>query len=286
MPSTRFINSLNQRLTNLPILPQVTVAPAAGESYPFGRGIHYDSWPTATTNVFHTWIAQDTPSGHNQAIAIVGGSVQNNCRYYVCDLASINWSGITLTGPRPRNPLGGLDPYTVSMGTMQLKTGAILVFSQTASERRQPFLVGNTIVEARKILPLCNAPTATNALDSLRYGGVTLVPSFFGDQWPGGGISVSRVGFGTSTGVTVYPVDPGTLIAQTAAGVNIGTVTAGTVRTFTEAELLAGGMIRWDFYFIGAQVGSIISLLSPLDMPPPYDCPGYDVPMLKGGYLT
>ncbi len=286
MPSTRYI-SLGVRLTNLPILPQVTVAPAAGERYPFGRGIHYDSWPTASTPIFRTWIAQDTAAGNSQAIERVNGTVKGNTSYYVCSPAAINWSGITLTGPRPRNPLGGWDPYNVSLGTMNLKNGAIVLLGIPAVEQRRPILVGNTVVETTKPAPLCNSPTSVAPLDSLRYSGVTITaPLFFGTRWLGGGIEVSRVGFGTSTTFAVYPVDPGTLEAQTGAGVNLGTVSAGTVRTFTAAEVLAGGVIRWNQFFCGAATGTIINFLTPLDLPPPYDCPGYDVAMLKGGYLV
>lgn len=287
MPSTRFINALSRLLTNLPVLPQVVTAPTAGMKYPSGRAISRLSNPSASGAVFRTWIAQDNAGGWSQAIRTAGGSVHGNTTYYVCDPSTIDWSGITLTGPRPQNPLGGLDSYSVTVGTMRLKTGATTLLSLPAIEVRQPFLVGNTLVEASKIARPCNSPNSVDPLDSLRYGGITLVGStFFGDRWIGGGISVSRVGLGTSTGVIVYPVDPGTLIADTSTGVNIGTVSAGTAHTFTAADLLGAGLVRWDYFFIGAALNSVIDLLSPLDLPPPYDCPGYDVPMLKGGYLS
>ncbi len=297
-------NFSSQLLTNLPLHPQVMPAPVAGDRYPNARAISRISHRGDGLGTQHpTWVAQDTGGGWYQVIFMAGGFNQSAANYYICDPASVDWGSVVLTGLRPQNPIGGRNAYFVSVGTAKLKNGATVMQSETAYHRLYPHLVGNSFISSFKTPPICFSQTSgglppfgysTSPLDWKSYG---IQTGFFFPvaaklvHWLGGDLVVSRIPRLMDGSVTVYPVDPGTLEAQVSSGVNLGNVVAGTARTFTTADLLAAGLVRWDFFFITSSVAPgpfddcIVYLQAPLDLPPPYDAPGWDVPLIKGGYL-
>ncbi len=119
MSTTRFISATTGDATGLPILPHIMAAPNSGEVYPFGRAIYHSSAISDVLTSARTWIAQDTPNGHSIALERVDSVNKATARYYMSDPATINWTGITLTGRRPRTPLGGLDVYNYSLGLIR-----------------------------------------------------------------------------------------------------------------------------------------------------------------------
>ncbi len=293
--TTRLIGGGGNMATNRPNLPAVTAAASAGDVYPSLRAVSRSSINVATSGAHLTWIAQDSLVGWSQAVMQTSIAFSPGCEYIVVDPSTIDWTSITVTGPRPQNPGGGLPRFNTVLGTATITNGAVTLASASAVEDTLPILSGNTFTEARKLPPICSSSFIGVApFESQIYSRRTItLPSgaFFIQRWLGGSITVAVANGSPTWNIIVWPLNPGTLTATFGSGVVLATVANGSTTTFTAAQLIAKGVIRWDQFVIGA--GSVgigqsvtLTMLAPLDLPPPYDCPGYDVPMLKGGYLT
>lgn len=289
-------------ITGVPILPEETAVPVDGEALLSSRALGWGA--TTTVSPLYTWVAT-VESANMAAIIYQRTNAVTAACYYYFDLTSSAPAAITATGHRPRNPVGGVARYTVSIGTATLKDGAISMTTAAANVEHEPVLSGNTLVDCSKLPPLCNVNGTTTIVHSL--GGVynqqlfitwnpalppfPTVPTWKCYRWLGGAIVVSNAS-GVSVDVYIILIDPGTLIGNTSAEVNLGTVANGATTTFS-AAILGATLTRWGHYWIyvkrtvpGANIGGVtISLLSPTDVPPTYDAPGGDG-VVPGGYLT
>ncbi len=293
--TTRYAGSSNGA-TNLPILAATTVAPSAGEVYPSARAINRIS---STGTVARTWIAQDTTLGWYQAITRIGTNglaAANTSQYMVCDPASVSWGSITMTGPRPQNPQGGIARYNTTIATATLKNGGVTLQTSALTEENEPILTGNTLTVASKLPPICQQnDVGVNAFSSTMYYDSTAIPwlvvRYGAFRWLGGSISVvCLAGIGVWS-IYVVPINTGTYTDDISTAVLLGTCPNNAGATFSAASVAAAGVVRWNQFWIYATPSSPLGtfrlfLNSPFDLPPPYDCPGYDVPLLKGGYLV
>ncbi len=248
-----------------------------------------------TSGAHLTWIAQDSLAGWSQVVMSTSVAFSPGCGYIVVDPSTIDWTSIVLTGSRPQNPGGGLPRYNTVLGTATITSGASTLFAASAVEDTLPILSGNTLTEARKLPPICSSAfIGVGPFDSQIYRRTTVaLPSgaFFIQRWLGGSITVAVANGSPTWNILVWPLNPATLTATFGSGVVLATVANGSTTTFTAAQLIAKGVVRWDQFAIGAgSVGAgqsvTLTLLAPLDLPPPYNAPGYDVPLLKGGYLV
>ncbi len=299
MPATivRYAGS-NNGATNLPIIPATTVAPSAGEIFPSSRAIGRQSLTAAVGA--RTWIAQDTTLGWYQAISRIGNNsllAANNSQYMVCDPASVSWGSITRTGPRPQNPQRGIARYDTAIATATLKNGGVTLKTGGLAEENEPILSGNTLTVARKLPPICyQNDTGVNAFSSTEFYSSGPIPhaavQYGAFRWLGGAISVVCLN-GTGTwSIRVVPINSGTYTDDISSSALLGTCANNAGATFSAATIAAAGVVRWGYFWIySAMLGGPLAtinyrMFSPLDLPPPYDCPGYDVPLLKGGYLV
>ncbi len=298
MPDTivRYAGSSNGA-TNLPILAATTVAPSAGEVYPSARAI---SRISSTGTVARTWIAQDTTLGWYQAITRIGTNglaAANTSQYMVCDPASVSWGSITMTGPRPQNPQGGIARYDRAIATATLKNGGTTLKTGGLAEENEPILTGNTLTVARKLPPICyQNDVGVNAFSSTEYYSSGPIPhaavQYGAFRWLGGAISVVCLNGTGVWNINVVPINSGTYTDDISTAVLLGTCPNNAGATFSAASIAAAGVVRWGYFWIysgmlGGPLATInYRMFSPFDLPPPYDCPGYDVPLLKGGYLV
>jgi hypothetical protein len=305
----RYTSSALARYTGLPKIPQDLPVPEAGQRYPAAAVMRRSS-VVPSTSVVPTWIAQPM-SGSVKAVYT---SVESSLvRGFPCDPSTVDWPSVTRTDKRPLNPNGGRSSFVHTLGTARLMNGATPLGTATATEVRQPLLVGtrtalNTFTVARKLPPSCSAaigaggvPLAFSSYDSGVLGAIydTLPVSPKAFRWLGGSITVGAFIPIISLTVNVYvvPVDPTTLDADFTAKVLLGSIAAVgsvlTTATYTAAQIAAATVVRWNWFFLmvarpgGVPGGSsaTYTLFAPTDVPPPYDCPGVDG-MLFGGFLT
>ncbi len=299
MPTTtRLTNASNTDTANIPVLPAVSAAPSADEQYPSLRAIGRSStdFISGVNGSRRTWIALDSLVGLSLAINEVRALGSSGFRYMAMDPSTISWASITLTGPRPQNPGCGLARYNTTIGTAKITAGGggITIASAAAVEERMPVLFANALTECRKLPPLCsNILTTYTAADLQVYSTQTFTApgGYFFRRWLGGSIIVTVANSTLPTwNLLVWPLNPGTLSADIGASVLLATVANNSTTTFTAAQLIAKGIVRWDQFVLNAANAGpctvTLTMLAPLDLPPPYDCPGYDVAYLKGGYLT
>ncbi len=291
--STRYVGS-STGATNLPLIAATTADPSAGEVYPSSRAIGRASQTTVGNS--RTWIAQDTTLGWYQAITNIGNSVLTPSRYMVCDPTTVDWPSITFTGPRPQNPIGGVARYNSNVATAVLKNGGVTLDTETLTQQNEPILSGNTLTVASKLPPICfQNDVGVNSFSSTQYftsGAVPILTVQYGSmRWLGGNVSVVCTGSVGTWFIFVVPINTGTYIDDISTAVLLGTCANNAGAVFSAATVAAAGVVRWGHFWIyttkTGPTGTITyGLASPLDLPPPYDCPGYDVPLLKGGYLV
>ncbi len=284
--------------TGLPIIPNTTDAPVAGDVFPHSRAIGRASIVDGAVPV-RTWVAQDTGLGWYQAVKAVGNNTLgvNAARYYVCNPGLVDWASVIRTGRAPQNPEHGFRRWSNTIATATLKNGGITLATGAVSEENERILVGNSLVDASKVPPLCYAnDVGLNMYNSSEYYSSTPIPHpsprYGAFRWLGGALSVVCLnGTGTWT-IRVVPINTGTYTDDIASSALLGTCPNNAGATFSAAALAAAGVVRWgQFWVYSTMLGGPLAtinyrLFSPFDLPPPYDCNGLDVPELAGGYLV
>lgn len=291
----------NFRMSGLPIVPAVTDAPQAGDVYPSVRAT---GWSNSVLTVpRYTWMA--TVESANMATIIFKGSSNSAICYYYFDLTSSPPSTFVRSGRRPLNPQVGFPRYNVSLGTASLVNAGLTWATAAANVEHEQVVSGTSIVDCSKLPPLCQsngsvliATTpggAYNSDDFITWNPALppfpTVPTWKCYRWLGGAMTIANAA-SVSVDVYVLQIDPGTLIGDTSAEVNVATVASGGSATVSAATLGAS-LTRWGHFWVyvkktvpGANAGLIrIVLFSPTDVPPTYDCPARDG-MVMGGYLS
>lgn len=284
---------------NLPIIVRETDTPATFERYPGHRAIGRGSTGNGTGTNTPTWQAVND-GGQPVALDRVGSAI-SDFRGFIATITTPDPT-IILTGGRPRNPIGGVLGYTVTLGTATLTDGGPAIASNAVYEDRQPVLSGNTLVECRK-LPIAT-PGQSAVYANPVYGGTPLISpinNFINDgqayasRWTGGDFFVSLSNnAGVNADIYLVPITPGTLTGDIASAVFLTTAVDGVIQTVTAAMIAATGIVRWDQFWVipiatfgPADPASIFQLgfYVATDFAPLYDCAGYDIALLKGGYV-
>lgn len=300
----RYTGTINL-YAGFPAIPKNTPVATDGDRYPSSRAIRRSHSYDGVATYNYTWKFQDSYNCWNRVVGIVYAG-------FICSPATVTWGSVTKTYRRPANPNGGIPRWTKNIGTATLYDGVTLLDSATVYEDRQPLMSApNTFTECRKLPPepFANSPsTFLSVYDSvspnLTIGADYNSCSFAAKRYLGpDGVaytitgSVSTGGGGYTVDIWVVPIDPGTLTADVSAAVNVASVTeTGGINTpyfISSTTLEAAGVVRWDQYWIYATSAGPIAgdweiqviLSSPLDIPPPYDCPGLTT-VIPGGFYT
>lgn len=282
-------------LVGMPLLPADLAVPVDGDVYPVSRAIGW-GYIGGKTSPGYTWVAS-VESGTVVTI------VQQTLGYYIYDLSSTLPGALTMTGHRPRNPIGGVARFNEVIGTSNLKDGGFTLDHFPARVEHEPVLVGNALVDCTKLPPLCTQlslpfiaqnPPVIDFFTLHTYNPALPAGATYKLlRWFGGDLHVDNLGlFTPSFEIFVVQTNPVTLNAFTAAEVHVGTVPNNTLTTITAATLGAT-LTRWGHFWIYVKLtipgpsitGPTILVIAPNDIPPTYDAPGRDGALL-GGYLT
>lgn len=285
-------------------------------SIPAADGIHSE-------NQFYTWIARMGGSlGGDPILNIVvkSNNGENEPAIQICNPDYVDWSSITRTGNIPRNTQGGRFRYTKFIGTVLVDDGSSVSPLGPAYEERQPIRIGNTLIEARKLAPIFDSSvygSSTPDIDNFGWANILYVEILIDASSSFSTTIIHRrlsgiadeTAYGRSE-VLIYStepdplntidiyianVDPCTLTADKTTATLAGTIVPGTLDAFfiTDAIYASASIPRWNQFILyaiptvglsgGTQIGA--QYFSPIDIPPPYQCPGVDG-MIPGGYYT
>ncbi len=311
MGTPRHVDSVTYQTmyTTLPILPQDTAPAQAGDIYPSARAIRRCRRAVADTDltsISETWAQLNVGNPAflylNDANSASAG-IFHSGRLNNQPFSMVNWAGMTRTGQRPRNPAGGIRRYVTDIGLATLSNGATTLATQELYEDRQPILVPpNTFVEARKLAPDGSA-TSFFQCDVI---GFVVDPSFRAHRWFGGsatavgnGGSISVVIYANGTGATIsfyaVPIDPVTLQADISSAILLKDVIeiggGPTSATISHDDIEDANVIPFDQYWIYCEANMLpdpdwfafYQTNLPDNIPPPYDCSGFDGAYAPGG---
>lgn len=290
---------LENDYAGFPILPQDTPVAVSGDVYPHSNVTRRTSGNDDAETYAYTWKFDGSQCWNRVFGIVVAG--------YVCVPALVDWTTVTRTFQRPRNPDGGIRRYTVTLWEATLTDGAADLFAEDVYEDRQPLLTApNTFTEARKLPPEASGDEPSVQFNSygtispsLTVGTTYADASYRSIRHLGGGIfgNIYTGGSGATVDFWIVPIDSTSHEGDVASATLLGSVTEvsgiPTGYVFNAAAIEAAGAVRWEHYWLyltsagpldpGSETTVIFS--PPDDIPPMYDCPG-ETTYAPGGFYA